>query len=56
MQNYVSFHNEVLNIPHIRLNADISLNPINGPRHAILTQTSSINNPDRTFIAGYAKD
>lgn len=46
----------VRNVAHLCLDGQIFLNPINVPRQAILTQTSSISAPDQTFIVGYAKD
>jgi len=45
----------VWNAAHLCFNATNFLNLINKPRHAILPQTSSISDPDRTFTVSYAK-
>lgn len=43
------------NVAHLCLDAPNFLNLISAPRHSILTLTSSIPNPNRTFIVVWAE-
>jgi len=45
----------VWNVRHVWLDAARYLNQITVARHTILPQTSSISDPNRTFIAKYVK-